>query len=158
MAPRHYSRHHCVRPGLARIKMTGVNCAIRAERCLRGVRFFSSCSFQHTERCSIEERRPVSASSQSFGPTVAIGIVVCSCAVIVCVKHGIDKCARHFPDHTNPLSTDYVLFPKGQLAAAQGCVLLNFAADPFGSTATEVGGKIGEALKCPEKRWPLKGE
>jgi RHS repeat-associated protein len=88
-------------------------------------------------------------TGQSVGPVVAIGIVVYSCAVIACVKHGIDRCARHFPDHTNPLSTDYALFPKCQQAAAQACVLLNFAADPFGSTATEVGRKIDEALQEP---------
>ena len=88
-------------------------------------------------------------TGESIGPAAAIGLIVYSCGVVLCVKHVVEKCARHFPGHADPLSADYAPFAKCQQAAFQACAMWNFAADPIGATTQELGGKIGESLQKP---------
>lgn len=65
--------------------------------------------------------------------------VLAACVIIYCAKRTRDDCARKFPDHTNPESSDYAPYARCQSALVSVCGLGFFAVDPPGATAAELG-------------------
>jgi RHS repeat-associated protein len=89
-------------------------------------------------------------TGQSIGAVGAGIIVGYACWTTYCVKSWVDKCARRFPNHTDPLSSDYEPFARCQRMGVTSCLTLGmFGIDPLGEAAKEVGGKIGERLQDP---------
>ncbi|HWG10555.1 MAG TPA: RHS repeat-associated core domain-containing protein [Rhodanobacteraceae bacterium] len=70
-----------------------------------------------------------------------------ACITLTCIKKGIDGCARKYPGHTDPLSSDYAPFARCQKAIVVVCATLGlYGADPLISGAGTVGEEIGKKI------------
>jgi RHS repeat-associated protein len=83
------------------------------------------------------------------GKNAAVGIfgVGYACVTIGCIKMGAGKCHTTFPGHIDPLNrTAQAKYSKCIEALVLACAQWNFASDPAGAVAGEIGGQIGSAL------------
>jgi RHS repeat-associated protein len=89
----------------------------------------------------------VDPKGEAIEAVVPIVIVGYTCYELYCVKKGIDGCAKKYPKHTDPLSSDYAAFAQCQKTVVTVCATMGaFGQDPIGSAASEAGGHAGESL------------
>jgi RHS repeat-associated protein len=83
------------------------------------------------------------------GKNAAVGIlgVGYACVTIGCVQMGKSKCHAAFPGHIDPLNrTAQAKYSKCIQALVYACAMWNFASDPAGGIAGEIGGQIGSSM------------
>jgi uncharacterized protein RhaS with RHS repeats len=101
---------------------------------------FSTYSYVNSNPLSF-----IDSKGQGIEIAVPIVIVGYTCYELYCVKRGRDGCAKKYPAHANPMSSDNAKYGQCQKAIVTICASVGaFGYDPLAAASAEAGGHITE--------------